>query len=166
MKTPNPYTVTNSDFTHHIDVVCPRCDKKALVKGAHLYLPMADLEEKVSFSCLSCGYNIKYANTPKLTVYVNSKGVPKYSRLLHLNTAIDPFFGFTLWYILEANDGILWAYNNEHLSIIEHYIAVPLRERNGLPHQNNSLASRLPKWVSAAKNRDYLLRLIARVRQK
>lgn len=166
MKTPNPYTVTNSDFADRIDVICPRCEQKSLVIGADLYATMQEHEEKVSFSCGSCGYAIKYVNTPKMAVYVNSRGQPKYSRILHRNAPIDPFFGFTLWYRIESNEGTLWAYNLAHLSVIEAYVAAPLRERNGLPNQNNSLASRLPKWVSAAKNRDYLLRLIGRVRKK
>lgn len=166
MKTLNPYAVRNDDFTDYIDVVCPRCEKKALVIGAKLYVSMAEHEEKVRYSCLRCGYAIKYAHTPKMTVYVNKRGVPKYSRMLHRNASIDPFFGFTLWYCIEANEGLLWAYNLIHLAVIEAYIADPLRERNGLDFQNNSLASRLPKWVSSAKNREYLLRLIARVKAK
>ncbi|WP_164122242.1 hypothetical protein [Sphingobacterium sp. xlx-130] len=164
MKTLNPYIVRNEDFTDRIDVVCPRCEKKALVIGAGLYVPMAEHEEKVRFSCVSCGYAIKYENTPKTPVYVNSRGLTKYSRLLYPNAPIDPFFGFALWYCIEVNEGTLWAYNLEHLSVIEAYLKDSLRERNGLPYQNNSIASRLPKWVSAAKNREYLLRLIAWVK--
>ncbi|ERJ60665.1 hypothetical protein [Sphingobacterium paucimobilis] len=166
MKTLNPYTVRNEDFTDRIDVVCPRCEKKALVIGAGLYAPMAEHEEKVRFSCVSCGYAIKYGSTPKVTVYVNSRGVPKYTRVLHRNEPIDPFFGFALWYCIEANEGTLWAYNLEHLSVIEAYVTDSLRERNGEPYQNNSIASRLPKWVSAAKNREYVLRLIANAKNR
>ncbi|NGM63024.1 hypothetical protein G5B30_14020 [Sphingobacterium sp. SGG-5] len=166
MKAHNPYAVKNSDFMQQIDVVCPRCEKKALVFGADLYAPAARHEEQVRFSCMACGYAIKYANTPKMIVYVNSRGMPKYSRVLYRNEPIDPFFGFTVWYRVDTKDGLLWAYNLEHLAVIETYIADPLRQRNGLPNQNNSLASRLPIWVGAAKNREYLLRLIARAKLK
>lgn len=162
----NPYTVRNDDFTDHIDVVCPRCGKKALVIGANLYVPMAEHEEKVRYSCLRCGYIIKYANTPKMTVYVNRQGVPKYSRVLLRNAPVDPFFGFALWYRIDANEGSLWAYNIAHLSVIEAYVADPLRERNGMPFQNDSIASRLPKWVSSTKNREYVLRLIANAKNR
>lgn len=166
VKTLNPYTVTNSDFTDYIDVVCPRCEKKALVMGASLYVSVTEHEEKVRFSCVSCGYAIKYGNTPKLIVYVNSRGKPKYSRMVYRNAPIDPFFGFSVWYKVETTHGLLWAYNLKHLSVIEAYIADPLRERNGIENRNNSLASRLPKWASSAKHRKYLLRLIARAKLK
>lgn len=162
----NPYIVSNSDFTHHIDVICPRCEKKAIVIGTSLYVPMVEHEEKVRFACVRCGYAIKYANTPKMIVYVNSRGKPKYSRMVYQNAPVDPFFGFSVWYKIETNHGLLWAYNLAHMSVIEAYIANPLRERNGIENKNSSLASRLPKWVSAAKNRSYLLRLIARVKSK
>lgn len=165
MKLPNPYSVSNSDFTNRIDVVCPRCEKKAIVIGASLNTTMAEHEEKVRFSCGGCGYAVKYANTPKLIVYINSRGIPKYSRIIFRNEPIDPFFGFTVWYRLETVYGLLWAYNLDHLLVIEAYISDPLRQRNGLEYRNNSLASRLPKWVSSAKNRTYLLKIIGRMKE-
>lgn len=166
LKALNPYSLRNSDFTKKVDVVCPRCEKKALVIGSDLYIPTEEQEEKMRFSCTACGHAIKYTETPKMLVYVNSRGKPKYSRVLYRNSPIDPFFGFNLWYRIEANEGMLWAYNLEHLEVIEAYIADTVRDRNGLSNQNNSIASRLPKWVSAAKNREYLLRLIGRVKAK
>lgn len=166
MKTRNPYVVSNNDFTERIDVVCPRCEKKALVMGIPAYAPITEHEKKVRFSCVSCGYAIKYANTPKMLVYINTQGKPKYSRVLYRDAPIDPFFGFTVWYRVDTTYGLLWAYNLEHLSVIEAYIADPLRERNGIENRNNSLASRLPKWVSSAKHREYLLRLVARTKLK
>lgn len=166
MTSCNAYTVSNDDFTNRIDVVCPRCESKALVIGADIYEAMSVHEKLVRFSCTACGYTIKYGNTPKITIYVNSRGIPKYSRILFRNTNVDPFFGFPLWYSMEANEGLIWAYNLEHLSVIEAYIADILRERNGLPVKNNSIASRLPKWISAAKNRTYVLVLIERMRKR
>jgi hypothetical protein len=162
MQLPNPYAVRNEDFLSPIDVVCPRCRARALVAGARPYAALGTYEEELRFSCTSCGYAIKYANTPKFPVFTNSRGVTVKGRLLLMNTSCDPFFGFTLWYRIETTDGLLWAYNLAHLTVIELYIADPLRSRNGLPDKNNSLASRLPKWVGAAKNRAYLLRLIGR----
>lgn len=129
-------------------------------------MPVTEQEKKVRFSCTSCGYAIKYAHTPKLTIYVNGQGQPKYGRLLHRNAPIDPFFGFDLWYRITTNDGLLWAYNIEHLTVIEAYIADTLRERNNVPYRNNSLASRMPKWASAARNREHLLKSIVRAKEK
>ncbi|TDQ76602.1 hypothetical protein [Sphingobacterium yanglingense] len=166
MIIPNPYTVRNDDFTDPIDVVCPRCEKKALVRGAGLYLTAARHEEKVRFACVACGYAIKYGNTPKVVVGANHRVGARYSRILYLNGPVDPFFGFALWYCITANEGLLWAYNLEHLSVIEAYVRDALRERNGIPYQNDSIASRLPKWVSSAQNREYVLRLIANAKNR
>ncbi len=158
----NAYTVRNNDFTEKIDVVCPKCERKATVVGARVDEPVAEYEEHVRFSCVACGYAVKYINTPKFTVFVNSSGKAVRSRILLLNTAYDPFFGFPLWYVIETPYGTLWAYNLAHLTVIEHYIADKKRERNGLPPTNNSLASRLPQWVKDAKHRELLLKLIQR----
>ncbi len=158
----NAYTVRNSDFTEKIDVVCPKCGRKATVVGASVYASVAEYEERVRFSCVACGYAIKYGNTPKFTAFINSKGKPVRGRMLLLNTACDPFFGFSLWYIIETPYGILWAYNLAHLTVIEAYIADRKRERKGLLPKNSSLASRLPQWVKAAKHRELLLKLIQR----
>lgn len=129
-------------------------------------VPIMEQQEKVRFCCGSCGYAIKYANTPKKLVYANSNGKPRYSRMVYRNMPIDPFFGFAVWYKVETTQGLLWAYNLEHLSLIEAYIADPLREQNALESKNNSLANRLPKWVSSPKGREYLLCLIARLKLK
>src|SRR5690606_26401143 len=134
--------------------------------GTSMYVSIDENKENVRCARVRSGYAIKYANTSKMMVYVNSHGKPKYSRMVYQNSPVDPFFGFSVWYKIETNHGLLWAYNLAHMSVIEAYIANPLRERDGIENKNSSLASRLPKWVSAAKNRSYLLRLIARVKSK
>lgn len=158
----NAYAARHSDFTDKIDVICPKCGRKALVIGASVYASVAEYEKNVRFSCVACGYAVKYGNTPKFTAFINTKGKAVQGRMLFLNTTCDPFFGFGLWYMIETPYGTLWAYNLDHLSVIEHHIADRKRERNGLPNQNNSIASRLPQWAKDAKHRDSLLRLIQR----
>src|SRR5690606_13251112 len=111
-------------------------------------------------ACAACGYAVKYSNTPKFTAFINSKGRAVRGRMLLLNTARDPFFGFALWYVIETPYGTLWAYNLAHLTVIERYIADHRRERNGLPTKNNSVASRLPQWARDARHRALLLKLI------
>lgn len=62
--------------------------------------------------------------------------------------------------------GVIWAYNIEHLEVIEAFIATTDRSRNGLPNKNNSIAARLPKWMSAAKNRKTVLKCIEALKRK
>lgn len=59
---------------------------------------------------------------------------------------------------------VLWAVNLEHLDFLESYVGAGLRGR--IPNINRSMASRLPQWIKAAKNRDEILRSISRLREK
>jgi len=59
----------------------------------------------------------------------------------------------------------LWAFNPEHLRFLRDYVAaehrVHVRDHNGW--SNRSLANRLPKWMTSAKNRDDVVRAIDRL---
>lgn len=160
------YKLRNEDFITTIDVVCPRCKAKAIVLGGKPYLHYSLYEADVRFSCISCGYGINYINTPKFTVITNSSGKKNQTRILLMNADCDPFFGFELWYRIETRYGILWAYNLQHLALIENYIMAGLRTRSELTCQNNSIGSRLPKWVKEAKNRKYLLNVLRKLKSQ
>lgn len=158
------YTVRNEDFISEIQVVCPKCRSKALVSGGQPYKNINEYELDVQFSCIACGYTVKYFNTPKFSLYTNSKGKEYKSRMMFLNGPYDPYFGFEVWYSIDTKFGLLWAYNSKHLDVIENYIGSTLRSRNGLEIQNNSIGSRLPQWVKDSKNREYLLKIIQRIK--
>ncbi|WP_154662257.1 hypothetical protein [Vaginella massiliensis] len=159
MKT-NPYQLKNIDFVDSIAVVCPRCSKKAVVSGGQPVSNTVGFEEAIQFTCTYCVYVLKYANTPKFPVFTNSRGVTKYARVLFFDSQTDPYFNFPLWYIIETPWGNIWAYNAMHLEVIENYIGSKDRNRNGIPVQNDSIASRLPQWAKSAKHRETLLKLI------
>ncbi len=76
----------------------------------------------------------------------------------------DPWFGFSLWLQTSCAGHVLWAYNGRHLAFLRDYVAADLRER--VPNANSSLASRLPRWIKAAKHRDAVGRGIARLEKK
>lgn len=161
----NAYTLRNEDFISNIDVICPKCKTKAVVIGGQPYKDTNEYEGDVFFSCTSCGFALKYANTPKIIVFTNSRGEDVTARVLFLNSPVDPFFGYDVWYQIETKYGLLWAYNLEHLTVIENYIVDKLRSRNGIPYKNNTIGSRLPQWVKESKNRTYLLKLIKRIKE-
>lgn len=158
------YALRNEDFIETIDVVCSKCHSKAIVLGGKPYQPIRDYELDVQFSCTNCGFSLKYEKTQPISELKNSNGQTIKSNVVFLNSPIDPFFGFDVWYQVETKFGLLWAYNEEHLKVIENYIADKLRSRNGLPYKNNSIGSRLPQWVKDAKNREYLLKQINTLR--
>ena len=73
----------------------------------------------------------------------------------------DPHFGYGLWLQTRCAGNVLWAYNHQHLEFIRAYVASSLRERT--PNTNSSLASRLPKWLKSAKNRQAVERAVKRL---
>jgi hypothetical protein len=58
---------------------------------------------------------------------------------------------------------VLWAYNAEHLNVLEAYVSAHLRDRGNKMTDMTMLES-LPKWVKDAKHRDEVLRAISRLR--
>ena len=76
----------------------------------------------------------------------------------------DRVFGLPLWLQTPCAGEVLWAWNEWHLDWLERYVAADLRERT--PNQNRSLASRLPRWIKSAKNRDEVLKGICRLRER
>lgn len=78
--------------------------------------------------------------------------------------AIDPTFGLPLWLQESCCGEVLWAYNASHLKALREYVAAELRERVGVMQW--SMFSRLPRWLSARKNRKAVLHSIARLERK
>lgn len=146
----SPYQLRHSDFSNEVAIVCPQCAGKALVKGPGLFRAEADtLTYKI---CVHCGHNQKYSDSPKIIKILGGE--------------VDPFFHHRLWYMGDCLEGVIWAYNLIHLQVIESYIASAQRGRKDLPYQNNSIAARLPKWMSAAKNRKTVLKCIRELKDK
>ncbi|WP_320069890.1 hypothetical protein [Micromonospora sp. RTGN7] len=58
---------------------------------------------------------------------------------------------------------MLWAYNAEHLNVLEAYVSAHLRER-GHNMTSMTMLERLPKWAKDAKHRDEVFRAISRLR--
>ncbi|MBD1911395.1 MULTISPECIES: TFIIB-type zinc ribbon-containing protein [unclassified Leptolyngbya] len=81
----------------------------------------------------------------------------------------DAFFRYPLWLQTPCCNQILWANNQEHLDFLENFVRATLRERQPDDRYgwfNQSLASRLPKWMQSRKHRDEVLRAIAKLRTK
>lgn len=160
----NPYQLEHSDFTDEVMVVCPKCADKAIVKGPGLY---KEKENELTYCvCTHCGYNQKYQDRKPDVVIGSSSGKPSFHHLKELGGGVDPYFHHPLWYMVDCLEGVIWAYNIQHLEVIEAFIATTDRSRNGLPNKNNSIAARLPKWMSTAKNRKTVLKCIKALKRK
>ncbi|MEV6371362.1 hypothetical protein AB0L86_31220 [Micromonospora musae] len=58
---------------------------------------------------------------------------------------------------------MLWAYNAEHLDLLEAYVSARLRER-GRDMGGQTLVERLPAWIKDGKHRADVLDGIRRLR--
>lgn len=131
-----------SDFYKEVWVVCPSCAKKAMAK--------VNYETKTArLYCTSCGYNKE--STTEI----------KYGSI---ETAANHYFQAELWLNAPFKNDLFWAYNDKHLEYLERYISASLREHRDRTHF--TLLEKLPKFYHEAKNREALLKIIAKLKSK
>ncbi|WP_205325334.1 hypothetical protein [Glycomyces sp. YM15] len=68
-----------------------------------------------------------------------------------------------LWLETDFRGKSLWARNDQHLSFLEAYVAAGVRDVSPF---NRTIASRLPAWIKSGKNREDLLRALAKLRAR
>ena len=137
------YSKYIQDFVGKVYVECPSCLKQAIVSANQQSIP------EIRLVCPSCGHNKTLAH-----------------RTIVLGQAVDPYFQLPLWLTQNCCDNILWAYNYEHLDFVKQHIEARLRERNTTKMSNQSLGSRLPRWMTLKKNRQSVLKAIDQLYRK
>ncbi len=147
------------DFLRSIMVRCPACARCARVVPA----PVADAGPgggRTPFLprrlvCRGCG----------LSRGGSGQVVRRYGRTDAPMT--DPYVGAALWLQTETRHGRLWAYDLAHLDLLHRFVRASLRERAPWydTGQKMTLIARLPAWIKHAKNRDEILRALARMRR-
>jgi hypothetical protein len=142
-------------FADEILVRCPVCDGQAsVIPDPTIAGDPGQSRFHRRLSCLRCGHTDTWT-APRDG---NARTTPA------LSGPDDPYFRLPLW--LRANccgDHVLWAYNTEHLDLLEAYLVARLRERGDVPG-SMSMVERLPAWLKSAKHRDEALRTIRRLR--
>lgn len=128
------YRASISDFTGKILVECPQCQQQAQL----VVVPskLYTWTTAMAGSCKHCGFSKIYET---------------------LNLPLPP------WLKIPCEGQILWALNYEHLAVIKSHVQAFLRERNNVPKQNNSLGSRLPRWMTSSGSRQKVLKCIERL---
>src|SRR5450755_83024 len=140
------------DFAERMYVCCPKCRQPACV----MRIPVD--EEQIrsggfwrfyhtfsprKFSCLHCGSTRIWQE-----------------KMQRRSGPYDWYFRLPLWLQTPCCGEILWAFNDEHVQFLEHY--VPAKQRIKFHEEgwvrNRTLASRLPTWMKRAKNRDEVVR--------
>ncbi|MFI9722472.1 hypothetical protein ACIHFE_22905 [Streptomyces sp. NPDC052396] len=138
--------VTRFGFQAPVLVRCPRCEGMARVAG---------LGGVRRLSCVGCG--LSRAWTRRIARFRWGTAEPM----------TDPFFDLPLWLQTRTRHGWLWAFNEEHLTLLHDYVRASLREGpplGDLGRRNGTLVSRLPRWIKEGKNREEMLRAIERIR--
>lgn len=102
---------------------------------------------KAILFCESCGVN-KQTSTE-----ISLFGISGKWRL-----AAHSYFDAQLWLEHAFKNDVLFAFNLEHLTYLEQYIAADLREHKD--RTGFTLLERLPKFYHEAKNRKALLAII------
>lgn len=147
------------DFAGLVWIRCPKCDNKAVVKTSEMIKNHPFIDE-VRASCVHCGWNQKIEKISRRKDPKQKKG-----NMLIYGVAADPYFHYPLWLIETFRGQVFWAYNPEHLLFLESHVAAILRERNGFPYQVRSIGARLPRWMTAGKNRKEVLQLISKLKK-
>lgn len=145
-------------FLAHIDVVCPRCSHRALVRLIDERRPGKPPRHPARLTCPGCGLTRTQRLDPGTL-----------QRYAVWRDGRDPYFRLPLWLRTDTRHGVLFAYNAGHLDILEAYVSATLRERNADPARrwnNRSMAARLPRWIKLAAHRDELSKALERLRRR
>lgn len=199
MKSDNTYKDKGNTkwyYIGHIDVVCPKCSSKAILKTPN------QNQNEPELNCNNCFYSRKgyeysiFSNIQKIVCAkcdaifdletkdlkrtinkVNCKCpdcnyqnqvVPEFDLYkaggMYNHQSKDQYYGLDFWYSTTFKKHNFWAYNKEHLIEIEDYVSSEIRKRHSGEYQ--SMVEKLPKWISNGKNRDSILKTIAKLKNK
>ena len=128
---------------------CRNCGFKWLKKTLRFEAQKSESARSALVTCPSCGL---------------VEDIAMRFSIARFGSAIDPAFGLPLWMQVPCCGHVLWAFNKDHLAKLRQYITAELRERIGVMHW--SMFSRLPAWMTSAKNRDAVLKGIGRLEEK
>ena len=120
-------------------VVCPRCSERAVVRRV-------DTGPARRLSCAHCAFAKDSLGT------TSCWGEP-----------VDPWFGVPLWLRADFRGHALWAYNAAHLTELRAFVAAGQRERTPSAGAPMTMLEKLPVWMTSAKNRDDVVRVLDRL---
>jgi len=149
--------ITVHDFARDVLVVCPRCARPARVfatDGTENFYRARHWR----MVCPTCGYHQDKTSNCRTISTGRHGGVA------------DPMFGLPLRLQKSCCGGkLFWAYNLEHLSFVESFVAATIRERSdavraGDGYRRMSMIAKLPSWLKSAKHRDEILKVIQKLK--
>lgn len=158
LRSNESYQTQIYEFLNDIYVVCPSCQKRALVKSPVFTFGKKE-EKEIRLICTHCGHS-KRLDECTDSILLPSLHNPIKGKYLIIGAQVDPYFHLPLWLMAPCCNETLWAYNYRHIDFLKLHVGAKLRERNGLDLSNKSLGSRLPKWICSQKNRTTILKAL------
>ncbi len=132
-----------STFYNEVLVVCPMCTQKANTS--------VNIETKTAkLFCLQCGHNKERS----IDLYNNGT----------LKMPANMYFKVDFWLRATFKNEVFYAYNYIHLAYLERYIYASIREHKD--RTGFTLLEKLPKFYHEAKNREALLKIITKLKNK
>lgn len=135
-----------ADFQDQVIVHCPSCNAKAMAIADQVAL-------KAKLICVQCGYNKECSMLTKMG-----------NKIIQVSMPAHRYFDAALWYRSPFRNDVFMAYNEAHLAYLKEYIGATLREHRDRTHF--TLLEKLPKFYHDARNRESLLKLIAKLEKK
>jgi hypothetical protein len=132
------------EFLRRYTVACLVCSSAADVAITDQEAPVLFAARRLT--CVSCGHTREWHQT---SFQYHSP-----------EEAIDWYFGLPYYSQKPCAGHTLWVANREHLEFVRAYVAAKhrARMRGASGWTNKSAASRMPKWISEAKNRSAILK--------
>ena len=138
-------------YRYQISEMCDNCNR-------HFRLDIED-EKQQQFKVL----NVFCPHCNHLKQGIMQKISLKY-QLEHseIKNGIEPYFGLLLYFQTSFEGKVIWAYNRNHLIYLIDYIDADIRETTRA-HQSCKASYFLPKFMTLAKNRSQIVKLLKRL---
>lgn len=138
-------------YTVSVKRYCPQCGQFFHRSINHVSMPKVTLK----VSCPHCDHSAAYGANNLIESHVVPRDVPT-----------DDYYFLPLWLTLPFKGHVVWAFNHTHLSLLHRYIAADLREKRLHDGNAKSIEQKLPKWMKLRKNREPLLKILAKLDKK
>ena len=179
-----PHAMKCRSFTFQLNFRCTSCgdihskrskkigqlSAKASCKSCERYFRVELDEDKkghnyLNTKCPHCGV----INTAKVHEAQGSGGYISYYLAVNVKGGTPMFSGYRLYFSASYKGNPVWAYNHVHLQYLIDFIEADVRETPGGGYFTNARkgqSHRLPKFMHLAKNRDGIVKVLRRLREK
>ena len=151
---------TNTKYKYQANAVCNKCER---------YIKSDIGEEYRGHKVLNVVCPHCKAVVPARTQQIEAGHVHPYGISVSAISALEPNFGYELYFLSSYKGKAVFAINRRHLQYLIDYIEADLREspREGrIPYSVKGHSYQLPKFMKLAKNRGKVLKILRQLQVK